>query len=180
LQLLGIIPPEWDLSDDDLSIKETVEHNEAGVPSGVSTPRDTVPANRPPDVYPTHSRPSSNADLVDFRMAGPDPSTGDPKQIHNVSINISSEVRGLLCPKGLTQEMQNRMLELTPDVLTCQGKSAVIKIGFEYEFETMWNRFAGAMTDMADVQAQRICTHTRDQYSGAFPQGRTLWAIQSR
>jgi hypothetical protein len=92
LQLLGIIPPERDLSDDDVSVEEMVKYNEVGVPRGSTTPRDAVPVTRPPDVYPTRSRPSSSADLVDFRMAGPDPSTGDPKQINNVSINISSEV----------------------------------------------------------------------------------------
>jgi hypothetical protein len=62
------------------------------------------------------------------------------------------------------------MLEVTPDVLTCQGKSSAVQPGSEYELETMWNRFAGAMTDMADVQAQRIGTQTRD----------TQWNLPSR
>jgi hypothetical protein len=105
---------------------------------------------------------SSKADLIDFRMAGPDPSMGQPKKMHDVSINISSEVRKLLCPKGLTQEMQDRMLEVTPDVLSCQGKTTMVRAGSEFEVETMWNHLAAAMSDMADVKAQRIGCQPRD------------------
>jgi hypothetical protein len=95
-------------------------------------------------------------------MAGPDTSTGQSKSIHDVSINITSEVRNLLCPKGLTQEMQDRMLEVTPDGLSCQGKTTMVKSGSEFEVETMWNHLAAAMSDMADVQAQRIGSQPRD------------------
>jgi hypothetical protein len=156
LQLLGIIPSDRDLSDDELSEEETVDYNSKGVPPGYVPPQPRPPSrtSRPTNVAPMTSPTPSNLDLVDFRMAGPDPSTGDPKKIHDVAINITSEVRDLLCPKGLTQEMQSRMLEVTPDVLTCQGKSAMMKGGSEFEIESMWNRFAGAMTDIADVQAQ--------------------------
>jgi hypothetical protein len=103
-------------------------------------------------------------------MAGPDPSTGTPSKTNDVSINISSEVRKLLRPKGLTPEMQSRMLEVTPDVLKCQGKNASVKPGSEFEIESMWNRFAGAMSDMADVQDQKIGTQARD----------TQWNLPSR
>jgi hypothetical protein len=79
-------------------------------------------------------------------MAGPDTSTaGQSKSIHDVSINISSEVGNRLCPKGLTQEMQDRMLEVTPDVLSCQGETTMVKAGSEFEVETMWNRLAATM-----------------------------------
>jgi hypothetical protein len=43
------------------------------------------------------------------------------------------------------------MLEVTLDILSCQGKSMIVKPGSEFEVESMWNRFAGAMTDMVDV-----------------------------
>jgi hypothetical protein len=108
LQIIGIIPPETGLLDDDVSVDDTVDYNSKGMPNvGRSGPPRPQPPARPADVYPTPARSISNVNLVDFRMAGPDLSTGDPKTIHNISINITSDVRDLLCPKGLTQEMQS-------------------------------------------------------------------------
>jgi hypothetical protein len=45
-----------------------------------------------------------------------------------------------------------------------------VKPGSEFEIESIWNRFAGAMSDMADVQAQKIGTQARD----------TQWNLPSR
>jgi hypothetical protein len=142
MQIQGAISPEQDLSVDDISVDETVDYNASGLPTRPNDMRSGTPATdpiRPSEVYPHSSRRASNTDLVDFRMAGPDPSTGDSKKIHNVSINISSEVRDLLCPKGLTLEMQSRMLEVTPDILTCQGKSSAVQPGSEYELRARDN-----------------------------------------
>jgi hypothetical protein len=66
--------------------------------------------------------------------------------------------------------MQSWMLEVTPDILTCQGKNTILKPGSEFEIESMWNRFAGAMSDMADAQAQKIGTQAHD----------TQWNLPSR
>jgi hypothetical protein len=166
LQILGVIPVEKDLSDDDGDDGETVNFDPTGLPPGYQYTQTTrIQTTQTATVLPTLAEipiRTSNADLVDFRMAGPDPSTGDSKKIHDVAINVSTEIRKLLCPKGITQEMQTRMLEVTPDVLTCQGKTAMIKPGLEFEVESMWNRFAGNMTDMADVQAQKIGSQLRD------------------
>jgi hypothetical protein len=119
LQILGVIPEYRDLSDDDNTIGEnTIDLNSVGMLPGRRRPAGADPL---PSQGTSGRSPSGNASLVDFRMAGPDTSTGQSKSIHDVSINITSEVRNLLCPKGLTQEMQDRMLEVTPDVLSCQG-----------------------------------------------------------
>jgi hypothetical protein len=179
LQLQGTIPLDQDLSDDTRSEGDTVIYDPRGLPPRARLSLGQQPITQPPDPYPTQNRARpSNADLVDFRMAGPDPSTGDPKKIHDVSINITSEVRNLLCPKGLTQDMQSRMLEVTPDVLTCQGKSSMVKAGSEFEVESMWNRYAGAMQDIAAVQAQRIGSQTRDTQWG-LPSQNTLAKVKS-
>jgi hypothetical protein len=168
---LGVIPPDTELSEDEDLDEATIDYNAQGLPpTSEHGARQARVESGPPALYPTDVAPTSNADLVDFRMVGPDPSTGTSTQMHYVTINISSEVRKLLCPKGLTQEMQSRMLEVTPDVLTCQGKNVIVKPGSEFEIESMWNRFAGAMLDMADVQAQKIGTQARD----------TQWNLPSR
>jgi hypothetical protein len=112
----------------------------------------------------------SKVDLIDFRMAGPDKSSGQAQAINGVSINISSAVRDLLCPKGTTPEIQSRLIEVTPDVLTCPGKNPLQKGGTEFEVESMWNRFAEAMADVADIQAQKIGAQTQD----------TQWNLPSR
>jgi hypothetical protein len=170
LQVLGIIPTDQNISEDEAGDENTVDYNSQAPPVGTNvSSRKAVPSQSPPDVYPA-VRQNDNADLVDFRMAGPDPLTGDRTKIHDVSIHISSDVRDLLCPKGMTQEMQSRMLEVTPDVLTCQGKNSFVKPGSEFEIESMWNRFAGAMSDMADVQAQKLGSQVRD----------TQWNLPSR
>jgi hypothetical protein len=113
-------------------------------------------------LYPPEPPALFKTDVVDFRMAGPDPSTGDPKKIHGVSINISSQVRDLLCPKGTTPEVKNRLLEVSPDVLQCPGKNPLQKGGTEYEMENLCNRLAESMTDVAEVNARRLGTQPRD------------------
>jgi hypothetical protein len=170
LQVLGIIPTDQNISEDEAGDEDTVDYNSHGAPMGTNVPsRKAAPSQLPPDIYPA-VRQNKNADLVDFQMAGPDPSTGDGTKIHAVSINISSDVRDLLCLKGMTQEMQSRMLEVTPNVLTYQGKSSFVKPGSEFEIESMWNRFAGAMSGMADVQALKLGSQGRD----------TQWNLPSR
>jgi hypothetical protein len=149
LQVLGIIPEDRELTEDeDSCCGRTVDLNSVGIPSEChrSPPRGGEAAA-------AASYTSRKGDLVDFRMAGPDPSTGQSKKMHDISRNISSEVRKLLCPKGLTQEMQDRMLEVTPDVLSCQGKTTMVTAGSKFEVETMWNHLAAAMSDMADVKS---------------------------
>jgi hypothetical protein len=158
LQVLGIIPEDRELTEDeDSCCGRTVDLNSVGRPSE----RDTSPL-RGGEATAAASYPSRKADLVDFRMTGPDPSTGQSKKMHDISINITSEVRKLLCPKSLTQEMQDRMLEVTPDVLSCQGKTTMVTAGSEFEVESMWNHLAAAMSDMTDVKSQRIGCQPRD------------------
>jgi hypothetical protein len=101
LQVLGIIPTDQSISEDKAGDEDTVDYNSQGAPMGTNVPsRKAAPSQLPPDVYPA-ARQNKNADLVDFRMAGPDPSTGDGTKIHAVSINISSDVRNLYyVPKG--------------------------------------------------------------------------------
>jgi ribosomal protein L37AE/L43A len=62
------------------------------------------------------------------------------------------------------------MLEVTPDVLTCQGKNLLTKSGTDFELENMWNQFAEAMSDIADVQTQKMGAQPRD----------TQWNMPSR
>jgi hypothetical protein len=154
--------PASSFSDDD---EDTVLWDAGG-----DTPRPLGPVSDD-RVYPdTAIVPKSKVDLIDFRMAGPDKSVGQAQVMNGVSINISSAVRDLLCPKGTTAEIQNRLIEVTPDVLTCPGKNPLQKGGTEFEVESMWNRFAEAMADVADVQAQKIGAQTRD----------TQWNLPSR
>jgi hypothetical protein len=54
------------------------------------------------------------------------------------------------------------MVEVTPDVLTCQGKNLLTKLGTDFELENMWNRFVEAMSDIADVQSQKVGAQPRD------------------
>jgi hypothetical protein len=101
LQLLGINPPDQDLSDDDLSEEATVDYNAHGMPPWAARPQRRQPSTRTLSTnLPTEAARVPSHDLVDFRMAGPDPSTGDPKKIHDVAINSTSEVRDLLCRKA--------------------------------------------------------------------------------
>jgi hypothetical protein len=55
-------------------------------------------------------------------MSAPDTSVGKPDGICDVSINVSTAVRDLLCPKGLTPEIQSRLIEVVPDALAASGK----------------------------------------------------------
>jgi hypothetical protein len=171
MALMGSIPLKHTLDSDLDSDVDTVVFDSQGrapgtAPKGHYSEHVTVNAQFQSPV----PQPSSNADLVDFRMAGPDPSVGDLKSIHGVSINITKEVRGLLCPKGTTQEMQIRMMKVTPDVLTCQVKNVLTKLGTDFELENMWNQFVEAMSDIADVQSQKMGAQPRD----------TQWNMPSR
>jgi hypothetical protein len=171
MALTGAIPLEHTLDSDEDSDKDAVAFDSRGrVPGfGVSDP-DRPIAISLQTINEVVAPRSGNADLVDFRMAGPDPLVGESKAIHGMPINITKEVRGLLCPKGTTQEMHNRMLEVMPDVLTCQGKNLLTKSGIDFELENMWNRFAEAMSDIADVQTQKMGAQPRD----------TQWNMPSR
>jgi hypothetical protein len=107
MALMGTIPLEHTLDSDLDSDEDAVAFDGQGRASGApfeSQYSEHVTIDTRIQ-YTAPSR-SNNADLVDFRMAGPDPSVGDPKSIHGVSINITKDVRGLSCPKGTTQEMQ--------------------------------------------------------------------------
>jgi hypothetical protein len=156
--LQGLIAPEEDLSvDGNASDYETVV-NDSGRQAGppMSRPGPAIPPmSYPPSVSSPHQ------DLVDFRMAAPDSSVGKIDEINGVSINVSSAVRDLLCPKGLTQEMQNRMFEVVPDVLAAPGKLTSTSTG-EVTDPNVFDQFAEALADFADVQTQRTGGHQRD------------------
>jgi hypothetical protein len=160
LSLQGVIPPTEDLSDDDgASEYGTVNFNEAGRQTDVPRPA-TLPRNLP-FTYPQIKPVASNKELVDFHMSAPDTSVGKPAEICDVSINVSTAVRDLLCPKGLTLEMQNRLIEVVPDILAAPGKLSSSVMG-ETPDPSVYVQFAEALADFADVQAQRVGGHWRD------------------
>jgi hypothetical protein len=107
-----------------------------------------------------NGKPQSTVDLIDYRMAGPDSSAGDREMINGVAIKISSQVRDLLCPKGVPDAIKCRMVEVTPDVMYCSGKN-LVKGGIE-ETESMMDRLAEALEDVAGVGAQRQGIQPRD------------------
>jgi hypothetical protein len=154
----GLIAPEEDLSvDGNASDYETVV-NESGGRAGPPLSRPGPVG--PPMFYPPIAS-SPHQELVDFRMAAPDSSVGKVDEINGVSINVSSAVRDLLCPKGLTQEMQNRMFKVVPDVLAAPGKLTSTTTG-EVTDPNVFDQFVEALSDFADVQTQRTGGHQRD------------------
>jgi hypothetical protein len=156
LSIQGLIPVEEDLSvDGNSSDYDTVVNDTGG-------PRVPLIAEaRPPSAFYPPGDPSPQQDLIDFRMSAPDSSVGKPDEINGVSINVSAAVRDLLCPKGLTQDMQNRMIEVVPDVLAAPGKLTSSTNG-EITDPNVYDQFAEALADFADVQTQRIGGHRRD------------------
>ena len=164
MSLLGLISPTQDLSDSDSDVtdEETIMYNDKGRPLTGKTEEDPVPLG-------SRTVPSA-ADLMDYRMAGPDTSAGESDKIHGVSINISAKVRDFLCPKGITDVVKQRMLEVTPDVLNCTGKNPIQRGGDALENDTMMDHLAEALSNVADVHAQKIGTQARD----------TQWNLPSR
>jgi hypothetical protein len=61
--------------------------------------------------------------MVDPATMGPDPSTGRSRQVYNTSIQVESEVLKLLCPKGVTQSVQQELSSTCVDVVSLPGKS---------------------------------------------------------
>jgi hypothetical protein len=156
--LQGLIPPDEELSvDGDASEYNTVVNDIGGQrePSQIGLGQSVPPSTYPPNASSPHQ------DLVDFRMAAPDSSVGKIDEINGVSINVSTAVRSLLCPKGLTQDMQNRMMEVVPDVLAAPGKLTSSLTG-EVTDPNVYDQFAEALADFADVQTQRSGGHQRD------------------
>jgi hypothetical protein len=57
-------------------------------------------------------------------VVGPDTSAGKSKEIFGTSIKVKSRVLELLCPKGMTLEALERIIERCPDVLSLPGKTS--------------------------------------------------------
>jgi hypothetical protein len=161
LVLLGVIPPDEDLSEDDgASEYDTVIYDQSGLGKNRTVRPNTVPIITNINMYPPPP-PNPSKELVDFRMSAPDTSVGKPDEICDVSINVSTAVRDLLCPKGLTQEMQNRLVEVVPDVLAAPGKLTSSMQGDSPD-PNIYDHFAEALADLADVNAQHLGSHRRD------------------
>jgi hypothetical protein len=108
------------------------------------------------------SRPTSS--VIDPRHSGPDPSVGKPNKIHNVSIQVESEVLELLCPKGVTAQTRRDLMDVTPDIMSLPGKLGASTA----DSSAIWDQFAGAVNEMAEQRAVRTGSQVRDtQWRGA-------------
>jgi hypothetical protein len=54
--------------------------------------------------------------------AGADPSVGKPEQLYDTSINVEAEVLGILCPKGISNDVRRELMETAVDVVSLPGK----------------------------------------------------------
>jgi hypothetical protein len=111
----------------------------------------------------THSRASA---ILDLGHVGPDPSVGNPNEIHGTGIQIEGEILKLLCPKGVTATTRKDMIDAAPDVLALPGK-----LGSALNDSTeVWDQFAGAVSEIAEQRATRAGTQLRD----------TQWKVAGR
>jgi hypothetical protein len=104
---------------------------------------------------------------VDFNTIGPDPSVGKSEEIYKTSTKIERHVLDLLCPRGVTPEVQRELMECAPDVasLPSKYKSASGEgIGMD------WDGLANVLGDLAYTQRTKLGTQIRD----------TQWKAENR
>ena len=67
-------------------------------------------------------KPSRLSDILSPEALGPDASVGKEDEIFGQSLEVQSEVIDFLCPKGVTQEVQEELMEAATDVCALPGK----------------------------------------------------------
>jgi hypothetical protein len=88
--------------------------------------------------------------------AGADPSVGKPEQLYNTSIDVESEVLGILCPKGVSKDVQRELMETAVDVVSLPGKLSNV------ETNGGMDQLAATLGELSAFQSRRAGIVPRD------------------
>jgi hypothetical protein len=94
--------------------------------------------------------------IMDPATSGRDPSVGKSKEIYDTSIEVEAKVIKLLCPKGVTPDVQRELLETAADVVSLPGKFSA------QDSSTVIDQLGAMVGDLATQQAIKNETQTRD------------------
>jgi hypothetical protein len=94
-------------------------------------------------------------DIVDLDTIGPDPSTGRDNEIYGKSTEIELEILKALCPKGVTPEVGDELMEAAVDVCSLPGKLATSEIA-------QWDQMGATLSDLSSQLQRRRNAHPRD------------------
>jgi hypothetical protein len=92
---------------------------------------------------------------VDLDTIGPDPSTGRDNEIYGKSTEIELEILKALCPKGVTPEVGDELMEAAVDVCSLPGKLATSEIA-------QWDQMGATLSDLSSQLQRRRNAHPRD------------------
>jgi hypothetical protein len=92
---------------------------------------------------------------VDLDTIGPDPSTGKENEVYGKSTEVETEILRALCPKGVTSEVCDELMEAAVDVCSLPGKLATSEIA-------QWDQMGATLSDLSSQLQRRRNAHPRD------------------
>ena len=94
--------------------------------------------------------------ISDPAHAGADPSVGKPDQLYNTAIDVEVEVLGVLCPKGVSNEVKRELMETAVDVVSLPGKLSNI------EANGGMDQLAATLGELSSFESRRAGFVARD------------------
>jgi hypothetical protein len=94
--------------------------------------------------------------VADPAHAGADPSVGKPDELYDTSIDVEAEVLGVLCPKGISEEVKRELMETAVDVVSLPGKLTNI------EANGGMDQLAATLGELSSFESRRAGFVARD------------------
>jgi hypothetical protein len=120
--------------------------------SGHETKRN---ANNPEGKTSKYSK-GTFVQIADPSHAGADPSVGKPDELYNTAIDVEVDVLGVLCPKGISKEVQRELMETAVDVVSLPGKLS------NTEANGGMDQLAATLGELSSFEARRAGFVARD------------------